>query len=222
MATTALIVAIDGPSGVGKSTLAAALARRLGLRHVDTGAYYRAATLAALKAGFDAEDPALAEAVARARIERRDGRTLLDGVDVEDEIRRPSVTSRVSAVARHPRVRALLVERQRAEVGDQGAVVDGRDAGTVVVPDADLKVWLTVMPIVRARRRIGQFKPLPTTIDEQATALAYRDMLDAAQMEKAADAVHVDGTDKSVEQLVDELLGLLEERTGARRVEDRS
>jgi len=203
------VIAIDGPGGAGKSTLASALARRLGLRHVDTGAYYRAATLVALRAGLDPEDPAIAEHVARTRIERRDGRTLLDGVDVEDEIRGPAVTAAVSAVAQHPRVRELLVRHQREEVGEQGAVVEGRDAGTVVVPDASLKVWLTASPRERAVRRAAQVGLPPAAVEAQVVDLERRDALDAGQMARAADAVELDTTDRTVEELVDAVLAQL-------------
>lgn len=200
------VVAIDGPSGAGKSTVARALARRLGLRHVDTGAYYRAATLAALRAGIPPTDRKVADLLADVVIERREGRTYLDGEDVEDEVRGPSVTAAVSAVAQQPRVRELLVQRQRAEVGRDGAVVEGRDAGTVVVPDADLKVWLTATPRERAARRAAQLGLPDREVDAQATDLARRDALDAAQMDRAADAVVVDTTRMSVEQLVDDLV----------------
>lgn len=203
------VVAIDGPSGAGKSTVASALARRLGLRHVDTGAYYRAATLAALRAGIPPDDPKVADLLDDVEIERRDGRTLLDGEDVSEQIRGPSVTAAVSALARQPRVRSLLVQRQRAEIDRHGAVVEGRDAGTVVVPDADLKVWLTASPYERAARRAAQLGLSEREVEAQAADLARRDALDAAQMGRAADAVVVDGTMLSVEELVDDLVGRL-------------
>jgi cytidylate kinase len=204
------VIAIDGPSGAGKSTVARALAVRLGLPHVDTGAYYRAATLAALRSGTDPEDPAVAEVVAASRIERRNGRTLLDGADVEDEIRGPAVTAAVSVVSRNPAVRALLVERQRAEVGPEGAVVEGRDAGTVIVPDADLKVWLTASPQERAARRAAQVGLPREAVEQQVADLARRDRLDARQMTPAPDVVTVDTTGTTVEDLVDQLVRLLQ------------
>jgi cytidylate kinase len=203
------VVTIDGPSGAGKSTVARALAAHLGLPHVDTGAYYRAATLAALRAGADPRDPAVADVVRRARIERRGGRTFLDGADVEDEIRGPAVTAAVSALALHPAVRALLVERQRAEVGPAGAVVEGRDAGTVIVPDADLKVWLTATPHERAARRAAQDGRPPEALEEQVADLARRDTLDARQMTPADDVVTVDTTGTTVDDLVLHLVRLL-------------
>lgn len=203
------VVAIDGPSGAGKSTVAAALARRLALPHVDTGAYYRAATLAALRAGLDPDDEEeekVADVVASTRIERRDGRTYLDGEDVEAEIRGPAVTAAVSAVARHPRVRRLLVACQRTEVSERGAVVEGRDAGTVIVPDADLKVWLTANPRERAARRAAQ---VGLAVEEQVADITRRDAADAGQMARAPGVVEVDTTDAGVEELVDRLVTLL-------------
>lgn len=196
------VVAIDGPAGSGKSTVAAALAARLGVPHVDTGAYYRAAALAVLQAGADPSDAeGSARTIADATIERRNGRTWLDGADVEGEIRGPAVTAAVSAVSAHPPVRAALVELQRSEVGSGGAVVEGRDAATVVVPDADLKVWLTAAPQERARRRARQLG------DEAALAahiadLRRRDTADTRQMRRAPDVVEVDTTGLDVEEVV--------------------
>jgi len=205
--TGRLVIAIDGPAGSGKSTVAAALAARLGLPHVDTGAYYRAATLAVLRAGVDPGDAdACAAVVAAADIQRRDGRTLLAGEDVEDEIRGPAVTAAVSAVSAHPAVRRTLVARQRAEVGAAGGVVEGRDAGTVVVPDADLKVWLTASPEERAARRAAQLgEPAAAHLGD----LARRDAADAPQMVPAADAVEIDTTGRPVSEILDDIVARL-------------
>ncbi len=204
----AWVVAIDGPGGSGKSTVARALAARLGVTHVDTGAHYRAATLAVLRAGVDRADAqAVVDAVRRSRVERRGGRTLLDGEDVEDEIRGATVTAAVSGVSRLPAVRVLLVERQRAEVGDRGAVVEGRDAATVVVPGADLKVWLTASAATRAARRAAQVGETdPARVAAHSEDLARRDRLDAEQMARAPDAVVVDTTGVGVAALVDDLV----------------
>ncbi|HWB71184.1 MAG TPA: (d)CMP kinase [Egibacteraceae bacterium] len=201
------VVAIDGQAGAGKSTVAAALAERLGLAHVDTGAYYRAATLAVLRAGVDvADERACARIVADARIGREGGRTLLDGEDVEDEIRGPAVTAAVSTVAAHRGVRAALLDLQRQAVTAPGAVVEGRDAGTVVVPEAEVKVWLTAGPERRAERRAAQLgAPDADTVSAHAADLARRDAEDAARMAPAPDAIVVDTTQRSVESLVDEL-----------------
>ena len=210
------VVTIDGPAGSGKSTVAAALAARLGLAHVDTGAYYRAATLAVLRAGVDLHDAeAAADVVRRARIERRDGRTLLDGNDVEADIRGPEVTAAVSVVAAHPPVRAMLLLQQRAEIGDAGAVVEGRDAGTVVVPDADLKVWLTASPRERASRRAAQ-SGKPGAVDAEVVAIERRDSLAASQMVPSGGAREVDTTGRTVREVIDELERLASVADGAR------
>lgn len=201
------VVAIDGPGGSGKSTVAAALAARLGVPHVDTGAYYRAAALAVLRAGVDPADEGNVTAlVTHARIERRGGRTCLDGEDVEDEIRGQAVTATVSRVARQPAVRAALLGRQRAAVGDEGAVVEGRDAGTAVVPAADLKVWLTATAQERAARRAGQVGQTGDgAVDAQADALRARDDADRQQMARAPDAVTVDTTGRTIADVVEDL-----------------
>lgn len=198
------LVAIDGPAGSGKSTIAAALADRLGVAHVDTGAYYRAATLAVLRAGVSADDvPAVVETVRDAAISRRNCRTFLAAEDVEDEIRGGAVTAAVSSVSRHDPVREVLVALQRAEVDAGGAVVEGRDAGTVVVPDADLKVWLTASPRERARRRAAQLgQTSDEAIDRHERDIRRRDESDAQQMERADDAVIVDTTGRTIPEIV--------------------
>ncbi|CAN5462762.1 (d)CMP kinase [soil metagenome] len=205
-----ITVAIDGPAGSGKSTVARALARRLGAPHVDTGAFYRAATLAVLRAGVDVHDGDACARVARAaRVERRGDRTLLDDDDVEDEIRGRRVTAAVSAVSAHPGVRAALLDRQRAQAV-AGGVVEGRDAGTVVVPDAELKVWLTAGTAERARRRAAQAGVADRDgVAAQVADLQARDRRDAARMRRADDAVVVDTSGRPVEAVVDELTGLV-------------
>ena len=205
------VVAIDGPAGSGKSTIAAALADRLQVAHVDTGAYYRAATLAVLRAGTSTDDvAAVLQTVRGAQITRRDCRTFLSGEDVEDEIRGAAVTAAVSSVSRHAEVRKVLVALQRAEVAAAGAVVEGRDAGTVVVPDADLKVWLTASPRERARRRAAQQgQTSEPVVREHEQDIERRDASDARQMERATDAVVVDTTGRSVEEIVEDLAGRL-------------
>ena len=204
----ATVIAIDGPAGAGKSTVARALARHLGVPHVDTGAYYRAATLAVLRAGVDPSDEAATVAVVRTLdIRRRDDRTLLNGDDVEAEIRDTTVTVNVSAVSAHQSVRAVLLDLQRRDVGSQGAVVEGRDAGTVVVPAADLKVWLTAAPQVRAARRAAQRgESGDEVIAAHVADITRRDAMDAAQMARAADVVEVDTTDRTIEQVVDAIV----------------
>lgn len=203
------VVTIDGPGGAGKSTIAAALAARLRVSHIDTGAFYRAATLAVLRTGVDPEDAdGCLKVVVAARIERRDGRTQLDGEDVEDEIRGPAVTEAVSAVSAHPAVRKALLDAQRSGISDGGGVVEGRDAGTVVAPGADLKVWLTASPRARAARRAEQLGD-PDAVDVYAAELARRDACDAAQMTRAPDAVTIDTTDRAIEDVVAEITRLI-------------
>ncbi|MDQ4130932.1 MAG: (d)CMP kinase, partial [Actinomycetota bacterium] len=147
------VIAIDGPSGSGKSTVARRLADVLGLPHLDTGGLYRAVTLAVLRRGMDIHDAKACSEVARTvRIEQRGGRTYLCGEDVEDEIRGDEVTAAVSVVSAHPGVRDALLPVQRSAAAE-GGVVEGRDIGSVVLPDADLKVYLTASPEERARRR---------------------------------------------------------------------
>ena len=205
------VVAIDGPAGSGKSTIAAALARRLGVAHVDTGAYYRAAALIVLRTGVDTEDAAaVLAALDNATIDRRDGRTCVDGEDVEAEIRGAEVTALVSSVSRHPDVRLRLVALQQEAVGSSGAVVEGRDAGTVIVPDAAVKIWLTASPQERARRRAAQLgQTEPAAVDEHVVAIERRDASDAAQMVQADDAVVVDTTGRDVEDILGDLVDLV-------------
>jgi cytidylate kinase len=149
------VIAVDGPGGSGKSTVSRALAERLGWKHLDTGAFYRAATLVVLEAGIDPDDAdSVVEAVGGHRYEQENGRMTVDGRDVSSDIRTEAVTGAVSAVSAHPRVRSLMVELQRSWVDlHTGAVVEGRDIGTVVFPSAALKVFLTADPSERARRR---------------------------------------------------------------------
>lgn len=202
-----LVVAIDGPGGSGKSTVARALAERLGVAHVDTGAYYRAATLACLRAGVRLDDGSgCARVAADVWIDTSDGRTFLDGEDVEDAIRGAEVTAHVSQVAAHPEVREVLVARQRA-AASSGGVVEGRDAGTAVVPDAPVKVWLTASPLERATRRAHQLGETdPEAIAAHAADLARRDEADAQQMTPAPDAEDVDTDGLSVDEVVETIV----------------
>lgn len=211
------MIAIDGPAGSGKSTIAAGVARRLRLPHVDTGAYYRAATLAALRAGVDLADGlACATIVVATRIDRTGGRTRLDGFDVEGEIRGPLVTSAVSTVASHPEVRRALLDLQRSEVGPAGAVVEGRDAGTVVVPDATLKVWLTASPLERAARRAAQLgqRDDAEAVTVHAEQIACRDERDAERMVRAEGVVVLDTSGRGVEAVVAEVAALARTAAG--------
>ncbi len=213
----ARVVAIDGPAGAGKSTLAAALAEHLGLERLDTGAMYRAVAWAALERHMDLADAdALAEMARRTVIEVGQ-RVVVDGVDATEAIRSPAVDAAVSAVAANPGVRADLVARQRAWVAARrGGVVEGRDIGTVVLPDADLKVYLTAETAERAARRAAQ-RGENTDLDEVAAQLRRRDRLDSTRRDSplvsagdvAADAVVVDSTGRTLDDVVKEVLACL-------------
>jgi CMP/dCMP kinase len=180
---TARVIALDGPAGSGKSTVARGVAAALGLHTLDTGAMYRSVTLAALDAGVALDDADAVTAVAeRAVIQLDDGIVRLDGRDVSSDIRGPEVTGAVSTVAAHPPVRALLVARQRAWVEEHdGGVVEGRDIGTVVLPDAPVKVFLTARDDVRAARRHRDEADADraTAVDDVQAAIDTRDRADA-------------------------------------------
>jgi len=208
------VVALDGPSGTGKSTVARRLATRLGARYLDTGAMYRAATVAALRKGVDLGDGvAITTVVEAARIEIStdpDNVSItLDGVPVDAEIRSAETTAAVSAVSAVPAVRALLVDAQRELIGDGGIVVEGRDIGSVVWPTARPKVYLTASPEARARRRAGELGGDVATV---AADIARRDDLDssrvASPLTQTADAVELDTTDLGIDEVVDRLVEL--------------
>ena len=201
-----VVVAIDGPAGSGKSSVARRLAEALELPHVDTGALYRAAALACRRAEVDLEDPAACTEVVHAtRIERVDGRTLLDGADVEEEIRGDDVTAAVSLVSAHQGVRDALAPAQRRAVEPHGGVVEGRDIGTVVFPDADLKVYLTATVEARATRRARQLDR--DDVAALSRQIEERDALDGgravAPMTPAADAWLLDTTELRLDEVVE-------------------
>jgi cytidylate kinase len=206
------VVAIDGPAGTGKSTVARELSRRLGLPHLDTGAMYRAVTWAVLARGVDPADAVAVAAVARAvDLDLGDDVVRVDGEDVSTAIRGPAVTAAVSAVSAVPAVRAQLVARQRAwTVARGGGVLEGRDIGSVVFPDAELKVYLTASPEVRAARRAGE---AGGDVAAVAADLARRDRADSSRadspLHEAAGAVVVDTSDLDPDGVVDHILGLL-------------
>lgn len=201
------IVTIDGPSGTGKSTVTRALADRFGLPHLDTGAFYRAATVAVLEAGIDPDDhDAVVDVVRGIAVDQQAGATYLDGRDVSDRIRDPDVTGAVSPVSAHPEVRRLLVDQQRSWVERAGgsAVVEGRDIGSVVFPDAAVKVYLDARPEVRAYRRAMERDEDP---DEVASHLARRDHYDSTRatspLTVPEGATVVDTSDMGFEAVVD-------------------
>lgn len=209
-----MIVAIDGPAGAGKSTVARSLAARLGFRYLDTGAMYRALTWLALEEGVDLAEGAALGALAEQNPVSFDGdRVLIRGEDVTDAIRQAEIDRVVSTVARHPEVRAIMRERQR-ELAEQGdAVIEGRDIGTVVCPNAEVKVYLVADAAERARRRRTERPEIGA--EALATDLRLRDERDAAQMQSAPDAEVIDTTELAVDEVVDRLERLVEARAGA-------
>jgi cytidylate kinase len=221
------VVAIDGPAGSGKSTVARGVAGALGLEVLDTGAMYRAVTLLALEHGLDlADGPAIAASARTVRLELGSppGSVTLDGRDVSDEIRGPVVAAAVSQVSAHPEVRALLVDRQRRWVDDHGGgVVEGRDIGTVVFPEAPLKVFLMAAPEERAKRRAldEAAADRPADAHEVEQAIARRDRLDSSRstspLRPADDALVIDTTGRNADTVVDEIVERFRATAGAER-----
>jgi cytidylate kinase len=208
-----MIVTVDGPSGTGKSTVSKAVASRAGLPHLDTGAFYRAATLAALREAIDLADADAAVAVVgEISLDQDSGRMFLDGKDVSSEIRGDRVTGAVSQVSSHPEVRRILVNHQRSWVAEHEsrAVVEGRDTGSVVFPDATLKIYLDARLEVRAKRRARQVGDDP---DHVIRELARRDLLDstreASPLTVPDGAVIVDTSDLTFDEVVEKVLSLI-------------
>lgn len=207
------VIAIDGPAGSGKSTVARRIAERLGLEYLDTGAMYRAVAFAALRRGIDpAESERVAQMMGDIEIEVETESVRVDRVDATIEIRGQEVTRAVSIVAANAEVRRELVARQRAWAERRGGgVIEGRDIGTVVFPDADLKVYLTARPEVRAGRRHKEVSDL--NYEEVAADMARRDTLDSTReidpLQEAQGATVIDTSDLGVDDIVDEVLGLL-------------
>ena len=212
-----LTIAIDGPSGAGKGTVARAIAARLGYRHVDSGAMYRAVGWKALQDGIPLDDERrVAEMAARSHLTVTDAAVTIDGDDVTKAIRTPQIDRAAASVARLPGVRAVLVERQRAIGAGGGIVMEGRDIGTVVFPRADLKIYLDASPDERARRRAQDpaHSGGPTVVAEVERSLTARDESDrtraASPLYAADDAVRVDTTGRSIDEVVAEVLAYVE------------
>jgi len=210
-----LIVAVDGPGGSGKSSVSKEAARRSGLPHLDTGAFYRAATLAALRSGVDlGDEEQVGKVVTSLQLDQDDGSMYLDGEDVSIEIRGDQVTAAVSEVSAHPSVRTLLVDHQRRWVANHGgrAVVEGRDIGSVVFPDATVKIYLDASPEVRARRRAIQDGDDP---DNVIADLERRDRLDSTRktspLTVPKDAYVVDTSSLTLDEVVEHVLAVISE-----------
>jgi cytidylate kinase len=210
-----MIVAIDGPAGAGKSTVASRLAERLRFRYLDTGAMYRALTWLAMQEGIDLSSGDKLGALARQhRVDLDEaGRVSIAGADVTSAIRQSRIDRMVPVVARHPEVRDVMRERQRelAELGN--AVIEGRDIGTVVCPDADVKVYLVADRGVREQRRQAERPDIGA--DALATDLRARDDSDRARMQPAADALEIDTSELEVDDVVDRIEALVRERLPA-------
>ncbi|MGI6035727.1 MAG: (d)CMP kinase [Limnochordia bacterium] len=210
-----LTIAIDGPAGAGKSTVARGVAERLGYTYVDTGAMYRAVALQSLRLGISPKDEeGMAALLDETSIVYRTGKTLLNGEDVSEDIRTPQVTALVSGVARIPLVRAFLVECQRRMGAEGGVVMDGRDVGTVILPEAELKIFLTASLQERARRRQLEWlaRGAEVTWEEVEQEIGVRDKMDRERkvgpLRIADDAVVIDSTELDVNEVVDQIVQL--------------
>ena len=220
-----LSIAIDGPSGASKGTVATIVAARLGYRHVDTGAMYRAVAWKALHEGLPLEDESAVGALAeRVLLEATNGRVSVDGHDVARAIRTPEIDRAAAIAARLPRVRAALVTRQRASGEGGGVVMEGRDVGTVIFPRADVKVYLDASPEERARRRASD--PAHTggregSLTSVASDLEARDAIDrtrtASPLTMASDATRIDTTALTIQEVVDRVLAIVDEKLHAPR-----
>jgi len=215
-----VVIAIDGPSGVGKGTVSRALARALDYAHVDTGAMYRAVGWAALQRGLSLTDEdAVSALAATLQLTVEDGLVVADGTDITRAVRTPDIDKAATAVARMPKVREVLVDRQRALARGRGVVIEGRDIGTVVFPDADVKIYLDAAPEERARRRASDpaHAGMPAAVSDVAKMMTERDRSDstrtASPLYAAPDAIVVDTTGKNVEEVVRDVLAVVRRKS---------
>ena len=220
---TPLVIAIDGPAGAGKSTVAQKVAARLGLTYVDSGATYRAAALKVLQSAISPDDEQgiaklMEQTDIRVATDGTQSRVLMDGQDVTEKIRTPEVTLAAAKVSRLSEVRAKLLSVQRSFAQGRGVVMEGRDIGTVVFPDAALKVFLKADPEERARRRLGQDRKegRSATLEQTAYEIGRRDQLDAERkispLMAAADAYQIDSTHLAADQVVERILDLAQQK----------
>jgi cytidylate kinase len=232
-AVGAAVLAVDGPSGSGKSSVSRGVAQRLGLRYLDTGAMYRAVTWWMLEHGVDVEDAAavaahIGEPVLDVTTDPDSPGIRVGNVDVSGPIRGPEVTAAVSAVSAVPEVRARLVALQREAAADGGIVVEGRDIGSVVLPDATLKVFLTAHATVRSSRRAEELRAagISTDPDDTLSSIQRRDHLDSTRQSspllRAADATEVDATELSLEEVIDTVVALLLDRLTSADLRERT
>jgi cytidylate kinase len=218
-----LIITIDGPSGAGKTTVSRILAHHLGYRYIDTGALYRGVALAAISTGLNPDDDNGLEKLCNILnlnfvLDKKGLRLMLDDSDITDQIRTPEITMFASAASARPVVRRFLLKLQRDLGKEKGAVFEGRDMGTVVFPDADVKFFLDASPKIRAKRRYDELK----SINPQPLETVERDMdrrdkndrtRDLAPLRPAEDAIRIDSTDMSVETVVDRMVTTIETLT---------
>jgi cytidylate kinase len=227
--TRPLIIAIDGPSGAGKSTLGRRLARTLNLLYIDTGSMYRAVALAVIESSISAnDDVAVGSLAARIDIDLKGDpdslRVTLDGRDVTEQIRTEEVTGLSSIISTIPEVRRSMVARQR-EMGERGAVLNGRDIGTVVFPDADVKFFLTALPQARAERRFNEDRAQDpgVSFEETFADMTARDSRDSTRVDSplksADDAIVVDSTGLSIEEVFRQMMAAIKQKTSRRAAE---